>query len=344
MAEKALTQREVAKLAGVSYPTVNRALQGSNRVSPELRRRIQEIANRAGYRKNMSAANLVTKKTHSLGLVSQNMVYSYWGEVFKSLELGAREQGYHVVACHRETDPKATSATEISLLLERQVDGLFVVPNPQCENMSVFQTVYNAGVPLLFLEQQIPEAAGHYLGCQNYEGARDICQYLINLGHRHICHVTIDNNSHSCERRKDGYVDAMLDAGLDVNDEMVLWTDGWDAENASAVVSKILTMSPRPTAIFAFSDPMAIQLSIALRKAGVSIPRDISLGGFAGMEEGTYLTPALTSVAQPSFSLGSKAIEIMMQLIEGDEDVPAVTELPTKLLLRESCAPPRSFD
>ncbi len=340
MTVKAPTQREVAKLAGVSYPTVNRALSGSDRVSQGLRRHILEVANSMGYRKNMSAASLVTKRTYSLGLVSKHLYHSFWGDVFKSLECAAREAGYHVVVCHRDTNPAATSASEIRFLLERQVDGLIVVPNPNHEDATVFKSVTDAGVPLLFVDEMVPGAPGHYLGCQGREGARDICQYLINLGHRRICHVTAQNNSYSAECRKRGYLDAMRSAGLKVDEEMIIAADGWDYDDADVAVSRVLAMSPRPTAIFAGNDPLAIQLSMGLRRSGLSIPGDISLAGFAGMQEGAFLTPALTSVKQPSHELGRKAIEIIMKLIRGDKDVPVHTEMPTRLLLRDSCAPP----
>jgi DNA-binding LacI/PurR family transcriptional regulator len=242
--------------------------------------------------------------------------------------------------CHRDAAPSATSAAEIQFLMERQVDGLIIVPNPVHEDPAIFKTLADAGIPALFVDEMVPGAPGHFLGSQGRDGARNICQYLLNLGHRHICHVTAQNNSYSAKCRMDGYLDAMRGAGIEVNPEMIVHVDGWDYEDANAAVSKVLAMSPRPTAIFAANDPLAIQLSIGLRKAGVSVPGDISLAGFAGMQEGTFITPALTTVKQPSHELGKKAIETIISLIRGDKDVPIHTELPTRLLLRESCARP----
>lgn len=340
MPTKTFTQRDLAKLAGVSYPTVNRALSGSDRVTPKMRKHIMEVADSVGYRKNMSAASLVTRKTYAIGLVSKQMSHSYWGDVFRSLEHAARRQGYHVVVCHRDSERDATSSSEISFLLERQVDGLIVVPNPVREDLSIFNTVASVGTPLLFLDEMVPGAPGHYIGSAAREGAREMCDYLLSLGHRRILHIMGQGNSYAAKCRRDGYRDAMRSAGVPVADDMVIEADGWDYEDANTAISQILAMSPMPTAIFAGNDPLAIQLSIGLRKAGVSIPDEVSLAGFSGMEEGTFLTPALTTVDQPSIELGEKAIDTMMRMIQGEEGVPVSTELPTKLNLRESCAPP----
>lgn len=340
MATKTFTQRDLAKLAGVSYPTVNRALSGSDRVTPKMRQHIMEVADSVGYRKNMSAASLVTRKTYAIGLVSKQMSHSYWGDVFKSLEHAARRQGYHVVVCHRDDERDATSSSEISFLLERQVDGLIVVPNAVREDLGIFNTVAGAGTPLLFLDEMVLGAPGHYIGSAAREGAREMCEYLLSLGHRRVLHIMGQGDSYSAKCRRDGYLDAMRAAGVSVSDDMVIKADGWDYEDANTAIGQVLAMSPRPTAIFAGNDPLAIQLSLGLRKAGVSIPDEISLAGFAGMEEGAFLTPALTTVDQPSTELGAKAIDIMMRLIQGEQGVPAATELPTRLKLRESCAPP----
>ncbi len=129
----------------------------------------------------------------------------------------------------------------------------------------------------------------------------------------------------------------MKEAGLPVDDDWIVHADGFCLEDGRRAASKLLTIRPRPTAVYVVNDPVAFGLALVLREKGVRVPEDIALIGTAGMPEGALLPSPLTTVAPPTAKLGQRAAEIMVQMIESKQPSIISEELPNELLIRESC-------
>ena len=330
-----LTQRSLADMLGVSYPTVNRALNNTGRIRPRTRERILEAARQLGYRKNIFASSLASRKTHSIGLVGVNFV-SIWRDIISGIEGHARTHDYHLILCHRPSE-RSSSAKEIKFLLERQVGGIILSPNLPYENIEPFIAARNAGVPILVLFGYMPGLPSYYLGTDTLNGTREGCRYLLGLGHRRIAFVEGTEGAYHSDRRLDGYRTEMQNRRLK---QIVIKGGGWWRQHGRFAAERILELEERPTAVFASNDLQAIGIFKRFSEAGIRIPEDVSLLGYSGMEEGELLSSPLTSIAHPLMELGRRACERIVNIIEQKGEEPKFEELPDKLLVRESCGPP----
>lgn len=332
---KNLTQRQLANLLGLSYPTVNRAINGYPGIRADTRQRIVEAAARLGYRKNMLARNLVTGKTHSIGMVITNNPHSYWSETLENMESKTRELGYHVVLSHSGTDVVREDEA-IKFLIERQVDGLILVPDHQRSDFTIFRHLAQERVPLLFLNTRLHGVQASFLGLDDVGGSVMACRHLIGLGHKRIAFVAGPTGSWVADRRLAGYRQGMQEVGLPCGDELVV-TGGWYLNDGREAAEKLLEIRPRPSAVVTVNDPAAFGVAQAFREKGVRIPDDIALVGMAGMPEGALLPSPLTTVAHPMVKIGRRAAEIITKMIESDTPEIISEELPNELLIRSSC-------
>lgn len=345
---KGVTQREIADLLGISYLTVNRVLSASGRsaakVHPATRNRIQEAARRLGYRRNVMASNLALKRTSSIGVVWPHRALSYYLEVVSALEQVARSHGYQVVIAHRAMEG-AGSEREIRFLSERMVDGLIVAPDQLKEPPSAFKLPTESSIPTLLFNSFVPGIQGHYLGTDSRQGAIAACRYLLDLGHRRLAFVSGPRHEYTSRCREEGVRTAVTLAGLPENALSVIEGGGFTVEAGERAAERLRHLSTQPTAVLAANDALAIGVFLALRRAGVQIPRDISLCGYAGMWEGELLSPPLTTVRQPVRKLGRRAAELIIDFIHHSEPSQAATfeELPDELVVRASCAPPATL-
>jgi DNA-binding LacI/PurR family transcriptional regulator len=330
-----ITQRKIADLLGLSYPTVNRALNGYAGIHSKTQKRVMEAADRLGYHKNIVARNLVTGKTHSIGMVITNNPHSYWSTILENMESKAREFGYHVILSHSGEDI-AREDEAINFLIERQVDGLILVPNHRRSDFAIFNQLAQKRIPLLFLNSRLTGINASFLGLDDIGGSIMACRHLIGLGHKRIAFVTGPTGDWTSDRRLTGYIQAMREAGLPCGDELIVPANFYLKDGRMAA-TKILAMQPRPTAIITMNDPLAFGIAQTFREQGIDIPNDIALVGAAGMPEGALLPSPLTTVSPPTMKMGLRAAEIVIEMIESKEPQVICEEMHTDLLIRSSC-------
>lgn len=331
-----LTQRELAAHLGLSYATVSRVFNGDGRVTEPTRRRVLQEAERLGFRGHALARALRLKKSFALGLVGAN-TGGYWSNVVAALERRARELGYHVIICHRGRDEG--SMEQIRFLLDRQVDALIVAPHPTREDPAVLREVTESGTPLLLLNNRLSGFPAHYVGTDSLTGMRRACEHLIALGHRRIACAAGPEGEYTAMCRVNGYREALQAAGIPYVEEWICHA-GWNQAAGEVAGPRLLALSPRPTAIVAANDDVAIGVYLEARKAGLRIPEDLSLVGYSGDRTGSLLATPLTTVRQPVDALGRRAAELLLELMGGEHDCLVAEELEDELVIRESCAAP----
>lgn len=330
-----LTQRELAAHLGLSYATVSRVFNGDGRVTEPTRRRVMLEAERLGFRGHALARALRLKKSFAVGMVTTNNTHSYWNEVLAAMEQRARAAGYHIIICHR--DRRAGSAEQIKFLLDRQVDALILAPHPTAEQVPVLREVAEDGVPLLMLNNRLPDFPAHFLGTDSRTGMRRACEHLLRLGHQRIAFSPGAAHDYTAESRLAGYRDALRNANL-ADAELVLRSAGWEQSSGEAAGQEILSLTEAPTAIAAANDDVAIGIYVVLREAGVRVPEDVSLVGYSGDRAGALLATPLTTVRQPVEALGRRAAELVLELIDGRHERLVTEELEDELVIRASCA------
>ena len=325
----AVTMREVARQAGVSVATVSRVLNASGPVGEATRQRILQTAGRLRYVPNGTARNLTTSTTATVGVLLPNLYGDFYSEVIRGVEGAARSARYHVLLSSVHDGPDELTAALRTLV--GRVDGL-VVMSPDVEG-DVLRAGLPAGLPVVVLGGAVP---GHgAVAIDNEAAARAMTAHLVGLGHRRVTLLGGPPSNADARARHDGYRRALADAGLAYDPALVLEGDFTEA-SGYASAAPLLALSPRPTALFAANDAMAIGALRALREAGLDVPGDVALAGFDDVPVARYVTPALTTVHVPIDEIGARAVEAVLSAVRTPAAPPRVT-LPTRLVVRESC-------
>lgn len=329
----AVTIKEVAREAGVSIATVSRVFNDSGPVHDDTRQRIIDVARRLRYIPNGAARSLITSKTQTLGVLLPDLHGEFFSEVIRGIDQMARQHGYHLLLSGSHNDRKEIEAALRAML--GRVDGL-VIMYPDLD-AAALQANLSEGLPVVLLNCRIEGDPFDAILIDNYGGAYAMTRHLLDYGHRRIALITGGPENFDAAERVRGYRDALREAGA-------AWSSELEAEGAFTersgfeAVRPLLALSPRPTAIFASNDSMAIGALSALREAGVHVPDEIAVVGFDDIRIAAYVSPPLSSVHVPIVELGARAVECLIEAVR-DESRRAVCQevLPTTLVIRDSC-------
>jgi LacI family transcriptional regulator len=326
-----ITIKDVAREAGFSVATVSRVLNNSGPVRDETRLRIEEVATRLRYAPNLAARSLITRKTLTIGVLLPDLYGEFFSEVIRGIDRAARIGGYHLLVSGSHNDRQEIEAAVHAM--HGRVDGLIVM-SPGLEPRTIV-TGLPRRLPLVLLNCEDGGNEIDSVNVDNYGGAREMVQHLVGLGHRRVAIIGGAADNYDARERLRGYQDAIEDRGAVVDEELRVEGDFTEFSGHKAV-RKILRLDPRPTAIFAANDSMAIGALSALREAGVPVPEEMAVAGFDDIPIARYVSPPLSSVHVPIRGLGVRAVERLL-LAMTDETERAREVLPTRLVVRESC-------
>jgi len=333
-----VTIKDVAREAGVSVATVSRVLNDKGPVSAATRIRIREVAERLRYSPHGAARSLITRKTRAVGVLLPDIYGEFFSELIRGIDLGARRSGYHLLVSSSHGD-----RAELEAVLRAtwgRVDGLIVM-SPELE-MPALQANLPETLPIVLLNSRSDGAWFDSITIDNHGGAYAMVRHLLDLGHRRIALVNGPAGNFDAAERRRGYRDALRQAQGSWSAELEFEGD-FSEEAGYLAGTRILELAPRPTAVFAANDGMAIGVLSAFTDAGVRVPDDISLAGFDDIPISRFTAPALSSVRVPIAELGAHAITRLLHTIGAENRHDRLHEtLATTPVLRQSCAPPRS--
>jgi LacI family transcriptional regulator len=339
-----ITIEDVARHAGVGKVTVSYVLNGhskANRISESTQQRILAAAKELRYQPNAIARSLVTRRTDILAVVFQFGAYfttwsGFTSEVMRGISEVTVEEDFDLMLHTKHVDGAEQEAYALS---DGRADGALILRD---ENDPTLQKLIERGFPCVQFFTHNDALDIPWVDCDNVEGGRLATQHLIDLGHRKIAMVHGARGSKSSNDRRAGYRACLEENGLVARDEWCV--EHVDPDQRPEGVLKMLSVEDRPTAIFVWSDDIALTIQQALRSLNISVPEDISLVGFDSSTAARTAVPALTSVCQPVRAMASKATRMLIRTIRS-EDVGnrAVLFQPT-LDVRESTAPPRSIE
>lgn len=329
------TIRDVARESGVSVATVSRVINAKGPVREATALRVRETVQRLGYAPHHAARSLTTRRTRTLGVVLPEMHGDFFSELIRGADLAARAAGYHVLVSGSHSD-----IGELGNVLEAlhgRIDGL-VLMTPGDGGGAPARNLPRR-VPVVLLND--PEDGGVYdsIRVDNRRGARMAVDHLLDHGHLRIALVAGPAANSDAAARRRGYRDAFVARGLEPAADLELPGDFREESGFRAGVL-LATRAQRPTAVFAANDAMAIGCLAALRDHGLRVPEDISLVGFDDVPIARFLTPALTTVRVPIAEVGGRAIERLLETVDGGPRTCRVHEvvLPS-LAIRDSVAP-----
>jgi LacI family transcriptional regulator len=326
--------KEVARQAGVSVATVSRVFSGKGPVQEETKRRVLEVAGRLRYVPHAGARSLTTQRTGTLGVLLPDLYGEFFSEVIRGIDLAARRGGYHVLVSSSHSDRSEVEA--VLRALRGRVDGLIVMsPEADAEALEANIPGGANGLPIVLLNCRADGSAFDAINVDNHGGALAMTRHLLGLGHRRIAFVKGAPGNHDARERLRGFREAMEAAGASPD----LTLDGdFGEQSGYRAGAALLALSPRPTAVFAANDAMAIGVLSAFQEAGVRVPEDAAVAGFDDIPIARFLTPPLTSVRVGIAELSARAMErLLAALEEGKPLEPRHEILPTSLVVRGSC-------
>jgi len=319
---------DVARLAGVSHQTVSRVLNQHPNVRPQTREKVLAAIRELGYRPNAAARALVTRRTHTLGVISFDTTLYGPASMLYGIERAARHAYFVSIASLPALDHRGV-LDAVDRFLGQAVEGIIIIA-PQTSAVAALNGV-PAHVPLVAVGcgTRAPIAS---VAVDNAAGAARATQYLLDLGHKTVHHVGGPGSWLDARERTDGWLQALRAAGAAEPD--VLAGD-WSSRSGYEIGHELARM-PDVTAVFCANDHMALGLLRALAERGRRVPEDVSVVGFDDIPEAAFFLPPLTTVRQDFGELGRRALRLLVDRIAGHDSAGSRLPVVPELVVRSS--------
>lgn len=334
-ARRQVTMHQIAHAAGVSLGTVSNVINGNAAVKDELRTRVLRATQSLGYMPNQLSRGLRLNKTNIIGMIIPDITNPFFPSVVRGAEDVAYRHSYRLILCNTDNDPQK-EVTYLNDLRSFLPSGILVIP--AVDSMITWN---EQNVPVVCIDRRPLNWNGDFVVVANRAGSADAANYLIRMGHRQISVITGPLSLTNAKERLSGFETALREAKISLAAECIQEAR-FDLEGGKQAASRLLRLLPRPTAIFATNDLMALGALSAVREAGLSCPQDVSIISFDGLDVSQFSSPALTTVYQPGYQLGNTAAQLLLDRIGGSKKRPQEIVLPTQLRVRDSVSSVKS--
>lgn len=303
---------DIASRAGVSIATVSKVINRTGRISDKTRKNVMKIMEELDYRPSVVASALTGKSTHTVGLLIPDLANPFFAEIARSVEDRGHELGFNLIICSTDNDPDK-EASYVSLLQQKRVDGIILATG--LRNNALMKGLIQKNVPIALIARDMPAFAVNSVMVDDFNGGLQATAHLIGLGHRRIAILCEDPALSSSRERLRGYRHALDEAGI-AFDERLVRVIGHSLEGGKQAAGELLEVNPRPTAVFAMNDLLAIGAVQAARERGFAIPGEWSVVGFDNTILAGIIDPPLTTVAQPIAEMGGKVMDLLVKEIK----------------------------
>jgi LacI family transcriptional regulator len=333
------TIREIASAAGVSIATVSRVINGRPDVAPDTREAVLQVVRDHGFSTNRSARALSGGRTGLVGVTLPIVQAAYFAFILAGSSEALYEQDMRIVLCPT-LHQHEREITLLDRLMHGTTDGaVLMLPEETNEELKALQRM---GYPFVVVDPRVPLDEGiPAVSAAHASGARAAVEHLLSLGHRRIGAITGPPAWMATTERLQGYRGALAAAGV-MPDPALVAESNFEIVSGEKAAHDLLGLPDRPTAIFAFNDNAAVGTLRVARELGLRVPEDLSVVGFDDSEQAAIVTPALTTVRQPLAEMGRMAVSLLLRLLERQRVEALNVELATRLVVRESTAPPAS--
>ncbi|WP_192349442.1 LacI family DNA-binding transcriptional regulator [Algoriphagus sp. Y33] len=333
------TIKDIARELNLSVSTISRALKDYPGINSETKRKVKEVAERLNYRPNAIALSLRKSRSFTIGVIIPEVVHFFFSTVISGIEEIANSRGYNVILS-QSNEKLSREISSIETMLSNQIDGVLVSYSKETKDFDHFTKVLDQGFPIVFFDRApaIPNAINVMV--DDYRGAYDATAHLISQGYKNIVHLAGPKTLKISIDRENGYKAALQKNGISVNPAHIVSCPLGTLEEGRDMVAGLLDSLPeRPDAFFSCNDIGAVGAMMACRDAGLKIPLEVGIVGFSDWQFCAMLDPQLSSVSQPGFTMGAKATEILLDIIEKKLDPKTMEQtliLETKLMERDS--------
>lgn len=327
-----VTIMDIAHQLGISKSTVSRALRGHADIHEGTRKMILDLAQELDYQPNPLANALLKRQTNIVGILVPEFRHYF----FPTFIMGAQEvlskAGYNVMICQSD-ESYETEVANVKALLRSRVDGLLVSITAKTDNFDHFRAVMQKEIPLVFFNRVCPELDTPQVIIDDYSGAFQAVEHLIEQGYRRIAHLAGPVTLQVSRLRLQGYIDALQKHQLPLDQDLIVYHDLTE-EHARICARQLLDLTQPPDAIFAVNDPCAIEIMLIAKERGINIPQDLGIVGFSNDPISAIIEPSLTTVEQPVWKIGEESARLLLEQMEH----PTVEKrtLATRLIVRKS--------
>lgn len=332
------TLKDIARIARVDISTVSRALNDSPLITSETKEMVHAIAERLNYFPNSLARGLVSKKSETLGIILPKIYFlqgSFFAKVLSGIEDVSVKNGYNILIAS-VTGRVHEKHFPFNLTRAKRIDGMLVIN--EFQTINDLDALKSERFPFVFVNRNIKDPEIPCVGSDNVQGGRLAVEHLIGLGHRRIGVVTGKSDLASTHERLEGYRQALKAHKISFDADLVregLFEEG--IKTGQRCGGELLSLADRPTAVFALCDEQAIGVMQAARDRRLKLPEDLAIVGYDDIEYGAHLQPRLTTIAQDPYAIGSKACQLLIDILNGVSVSQNKILAPVELIVRDSC-------
>lgn len=327
---------EIAEKAHVSSALVSRVINNKPGVSQENREKILAVMRECNYLPNSLARSLATKATHAIGVVMDDLCDSFFFQLIKGMQDTADAMHYNVLFCSGRSE-ESVKMQYVDFLTKGLTDGIIAYGSSK-QNEEMFRQLSKRCYSFVLIEGDIPNQKINNILLDNFQGAYSATEHLIQTGYKHICHFSGDMNSKVSLDRLNGFVKAMNDYLIPIEQPGIIYTD-FSEESGYTQMKKLLENGVRPEAIFFGADKPAYGAIQAMYESGLKTPDDIAIIGFDDDRPETYpiVYPSLSTVRQPLYDMGAESVRLLVNAIKNPGMPCEIKTFVPELILRDTC-------
>ena len=334
-----VTIREIARETGVSVQTVSRVINKRPDVSAETRASVEAAITRHGFQPSAVARSLVRRRSQMIGVVAAGLRYVGVAQTLNGVAEEAQSSGYSIILKELASFDDPEVAPVVDFFLAHRVEGIiFAAPQLESNVRQVMDQLPVNAPPVVFLKAE-PTEAFTTIGIDNAGAARLATEHLLALGRTRIAHIAGPLEWREARDRRDGWLAAIEDAGLEPGPITVA---PWSAAGGADAFARVLDQDATIDALFCASDQIALGALHVAHARGIAMPAQLAVVGFDGLPETAHFTPSLTTVRQPLAEIGRVAVRELVEAVDGEagDYTPRSLQLPVELIIRDSA--PRS--
>ena len=337
MSKRRVTITDIAEKLNISASTVSRALHDHPAIKNETTKAVKKLAKKLKYYPNQQALSLLQRKTYNIGIIIPEITSHFFSSIITGIQDIIQDSDYNVVIS--QTDESYENEVAIAEnFLRMGIDGLLVSPSSTTKKIGHLKKIKKRGIPIVVFDRDCPGLKVDKVLVDDYNGAFQAVEYLIQSGCKRIAHLGGPLNLSTSNHRLNGYLDALRDHDIPIRDEYIIHAEGFKHEDGIEPAKTFLNLNERPDAIFAINDCLAIAAMHEAKIVKLNIPTDISIMGFDDEPHSSYFTPGLSTIWQPVYSIGILSAKILLNHLDHpDSDITLRREIfKPELIIRSS--------
>ncbi|MGJ3235715.1 LacI family DNA-binding transcriptional regulator [Marivirga sp.] len=339
MSKHNIRLKDIAEELGISIPSVSRALNNKPDIGKETKRKVFELAKKLNYQPNQFAINFKNQQSFIIGVIIPQIVHHFFSNVISGIINEAEKRGYNIML-FQSNESFESELKGVETFQKSMIDGLIISLSDNTQKVDHLKYLQEHNVPVILIDRITNEIDAAKIICDDYQGAYIATEHLINLGKNKIAHITGSLTPHTTKERLRGYEAALKNHHLKIHERYIKQCNLESREEGYKATLALLAEKEIPDGIFCATDINAVGAIEAIKEKGIKIPEDIAVIGFSDWEMASVVDPPLSSVSQPDYEMGKKAIELIIEEIQlTRENKPIKYEtlvMETSLIMRES--------